>query len=68
LTNIRIAIFRETEDKITEDHYYYILEELGRVFRGTPIKELLHLKSYRLEGSTIINVCANQQSGQWLRD
>jgi hypothetical protein len=68
LTNIKIAIFRETypEDKITEDDQNCILEELGRVFRATPVGELPLLKSHRLEGGALIYMCANQQSGQWL--
>jgi hypothetical protein len=51
LTNIKIAIFKETypEDKLTEHDQESILEELGRVLRGTPIGELPHRKSYRLE-------------------
>jgi hypothetical protein len=55
LTNIKIAIFRETypEDKLTEDDQNCILDELGRVLRGTPIGELPHLKSYRLEGGAL---------------
>jgi hypothetical protein len=53
LTNIKIVIFKETypEDKLTEDQNN-ILEELGRVLSGTPIGELPHLRSYRLEGGT----------------
>jgi hypothetical protein len=43
-----------------------ILEELGRELHGTPLGELPHLKSYRLEGGAFIYTCANQQSGQWL--
>jgi hypothetical protein len=37
LTNIKIAIFRETypEDKLTEEDQNYILEELGRVLHRT---------------------------------
>lgn len=68
LTYVKIAIFRETypEGKITEDDQNCILEELGRVFRATPVGELPHLKSYRLEGGALIYMCANQQSGQWL--
>jgi hypothetical protein len=46
LTNIKIAIFKETypEDKLTEDEQDSILEEMGRVLRGTTIGELPHLK------------------------
>jgi hypothetical protein len=68
MTNIKIAIFRETypEDKLTEEDQNYILEELGRVLRRTPTGELPHLKSYRLEGGAFIRICGNQQSGQWL--
>jgi predicted RNase H-like HicB family nuclease len=58
LTNIKIAILKETypEDKLIEDDLSSILEELGRVLRGTPIGELPHLKSYRLEGAAIIYI------------
>jgi hypothetical protein len=58
LTNIKLANFRETypEDKLTEDDKNCILEELGRVLRGTPVGELPHLKSYRLEGGALIFV------------
>jgi hypothetical protein len=68
LTNIKIAILKENypEDKLTEDDQEHILEELGRVFRGTPKGELPHLKSFRLEGGALMYVCADQQSGQWL--
>jgi hypothetical protein len=71
LTNIKIAIFKETypEDKLTEHDQESILEELPRVLRGTPIGELPHLEPYRLEVGalyTYIYICANQQSGQWL--
>jgi hypothetical protein len=68
LTNIKIAIFKETypEDKLNEDDQTYILEELGKVLRRTPTEEPPHLKSYRLEGGTLIYRCADQQSGHWL--
>jgi hypothetical protein len=68
LTNTKIAIFKETypEDKLNEDDQRYILVELGKVLRRTPLEELPHLKSYRLEGGTLIYICADQQSGQWL--
>jgi hypothetical protein len=36
------------------------------VLRRTPLEEQSHLKSYRLEGGTLIYICADQQSGQWL--
>jgi hypothetical protein len=51
LTNIKIAIIRETypENKLTNDNQ-------GRVLRGTPLGELPHLKSYRLEGGALICV------------
>jgi hypothetical protein len=42
------------------------LEALGEVLRRTPIGELPHLKSYRLEGGALIYMCADQESGQWL--
>jgi hypothetical protein len=68
LTNIKLAIFKETypEDKLTENDQENILEDLGRVLRGTPIGELPHLKSYRLEKDVLIYIyiCADQQSGQ----
>jgi hypothetical protein len=68
LTNIKMAIFGETypEDKLNEDDQNYILEELGKVLHRTPIGELPHLKSYRLEGGTLIYRCTDQQSGQLL--
>jgi hypothetical protein len=68
LTNIRVAIFKDTfpEDKVTENDQDCILEELGKMLRRTPIGELPHSKSYRLEGGTLIYICADQQSGQWL--
>jgi hypothetical protein len=43
-----------------------ILAELGKVLRRTPLGELPHLKSYRLEGGALIYTFADQQSGQWL--
>jgi hypothetical protein len=51
LANIKIAIFRKTypEDKLTEDGQNSILKVLGEVLRRTPIGELPHLRSYRLE-------------------
>jgi hypothetical protein len=56
LTNIKIAIFKEIypEDKLREHDRESILEELGRVLSGTLIGELPHLKSYRLEGGSLI--------------
>jgi hypothetical protein len=58
VTNIKIAIFRETypEDKLTEDDQNSILEELGRVLRRTPIGQLPHLKSYRLKEGALIYI------------
>jgi hypothetical protein len=55
LTNTKRTLFNETypEDKLTEHDQDTILEELGRVLRGTPIGELPHLKSYRLEGGAL---------------
>jgi hypothetical protein len=54
---MKIVIFEETSpaDKLTEHDQDSILEELGRVLRGTP-KELPHLKSYRLEGGALIYI------------
>jgi hypothetical protein len=68
LTSIKIAIFKEnySEDKLTEEEQDHILEELGRVFRRTLKGELPHLRSFRLEASALMYVCADQQSGQWL--
>jgi hypothetical protein len=68
LTNIKIAIFRETypEDKLNDEDQNYILEKMGRTLCRTPIGELPHLKSYRLERGTLIYICTDQQSGQWL--
>jgi hypothetical protein len=42
------------------------MEELGRMLRRTPIGEIPHLKSYRLEGGALLYICADQQSDQWL--
>jgi hypothetical protein len=63
LTNIKIAIFKETyrEDKLNEDDQNYILEELGKVLHRTPIGELSHVMSYRLKGGAVIYRCADQQ-------
>jgi hypothetical protein len=62
LINIKIAIFKETysEDKLNEDDQSYSMEELGKMLRRTPIGELPHLKSYRLEGGAVIYRCADQ--------
>jgi hypothetical protein len=67
LTNIKIVIFKESypEDKINDDDQKYILEELGKLLRRTPL-ELPHPKPYSLEGGALIYICADQQSGQWL--
>jgi hypothetical protein len=50
-----MAIFKDNypEDKLTEEELDPILEELGRVLRGTPKGELPHLKSFRLEAGAI---------------
>jgi hypothetical protein len=68
LTNTKITIFKETDSevKLTEHNQDSILEELGRVLRGTPIGELPHLKSYRLEGGALTYISDDQQSGQRL--
>jgi hypothetical protein len=68
LTNIKTAIFKDnnSEDKLIEDDQDQILNELGRVFHGTPKGEQPYLRSFRLEGGILIYVCANQQSVQWL--
>jgi hypothetical protein len=60
LNNIKIAISKETypEDKLTEHDQESILEELERVLLGTPIRELPHLKSYRLEGGALTYIYA----------
>jgi hypothetical protein len=64
LTNIKIVIFKESypEDKLIEDNLSSsILEELGRVLRGTPT-ELPHLKSSRLEGGALIYIYILQRT------
>jgi hypothetical protein len=63
LANIKVDIFRETypEDKLTEENQNSILEVLGEVLRRTPIGELPHLKSNRLEGGALMYICADQQ-------
>jgi hypothetical protein len=63
-----MAIFKELypEDKVNEDDQWSILNVLGEALRGTPVKELLHLKSYKIEGGALIYICADQKSGQWL--
>jgi hypothetical protein len=48
-----------------EEDQNNILVEMGRVFCGTPIRELPHLMSYRLEGGALY-ICTDKQSGQWL--
>jgi hypothetical protein len=59
LTNIKTAIFKGNcpEDTLTEDDQDHILEELGRVFLGTPIGELQLLSSFRLGEGALIHVC-----------
>jgi hypothetical protein len=58
LTDTKIAIFKENypDDKLTEEELDHILEELGRVLRGTPKEELPQLKAFRLEASTLMYV------------
>jgi hypothetical protein len=58
VTNEKKTIFSETyqEDKLMEEYQNSILEEMGRVFRGAPIGELPHLKSYRLEVNALIHM------------
>jgi hypothetical protein len=55
LANMMAAIFRETypEDTLMEDDQNSILEVLGEVLRRTPIGQLPHLQSYRLERATV---------------
>jgi hypothetical protein len=67
MTNIKIAIFNKNypADKLTADEQDHILEEMGRLFRGTP-KELPHLRSFILEGGALQYVCADEESGQRL--
>jgi hypothetical protein len=36
------------------------------VFRGTTKSVLPHLQSFKLEGSALMYVSADQQSGQWV--
>jgi hypothetical protein len=64
LTNIKLAFFMETrpEDKLTEHFQESILVELGRLLRETPLGELPHLKSYRLEGGSLIRIYATTDS------
>jgi hypothetical protein len=52
LTNIKIATFKKNypEDKLIEDDQDQILDELGRVFCGTPKGELSHLRSFKAVG------------------
>jgi hypothetical protein len=61
LTNIKVAIFRGMchEDKVKGDYQKCKLEELRRMLRGSPIGELQHLKSYRLEGGVPTNSLVN---------
>jgi hypothetical protein len=59
LTNINFKE-KHPEDKLTEDDQDKILEELETVFGGRPKGQLPHLRSFRLEGSALIYVCANQ--------
>jgi hypothetical protein len=68
LINTKIAIFKELypKGKLTEHNQDSILEELGRVLRGTPIGELPHLKSYRLEGGGLIYTHIYIYSKTWL--
>jgi hypothetical protein len=68
LTNIKIAIFRETypEDKLTKNDQNSILEALVEGLRRNLIGELPHMKSDKLEGGALIYMCVGQQSGQWL--
>jgi hypothetical protein len=63
-----MAIFKELspEDKINEDDQQCILDVLGKMLCRSPVEELPHHKSYTLEGSAFIYICADQQSGQWL--
>jgi hypothetical protein len=63
-----MAIFKEMYpgDKLNEDNQQSILDVLGEVLRRTPVEELPHLKSYRLEGSALIYICTDQQCGHWL--
>jgi hypothetical protein len=65
---MRVAIFKDAfpEEKVTINDQDCILAELGKVLRRTPLGELPHLNSYKLEGGALIYTCANQQSGQWL--
>jgi hypothetical protein len=62
LTNTKIAIYKEIypEDKLTEHDQNNILEELSKALCGTPVGELPHLMSYRMEEGAVIHVCATQ--------
>jgi hypothetical protein len=55
---MKVAVFKDTypEDKVTENDQDCILEEPGRMLRRSPIGELPHLKSYRLEGGALIYI------------
>jgi hypothetical protein len=68
LTTTKMAIFKELypEDKLNEADQQSTLDVLGEVLHRTPVEELPHLKSYRLEGGALIYICVDQQSSQWL--
>jgi hypothetical protein len=52
---MKVAIFKDTypEDKVTENDQDCIMKGMGKMLRRTPIGELPHLKSNRLEVPTI---------------
>jgi hypothetical protein len=54
-TSSYVSVFKEnyTENKLTEDE-----QELSRVFCGT-VKELSHLRSFRLEEGALAYVCTD---------
>jgi hypothetical protein len=70
LNNIRVAILKENypEDKLSEENQGLILDRIAGTFRTTPEGILPRLRSYRLEGGAFIYICAEQQSGQWLKN
>jgi len=61
LTNVRIAILKENypEDKLSKKDYELILAEIAGAFQTTPKEGQSQLRSYRLEGGTLLYVCTN---------
>lgn len=65
-TQIAILKYDYPEGKLSEEEQNLILTKVTQVFRLAPSERLPHLRSYRLEGSTLIYVCTDQRSVQWL--